>query len=194
MTAFQFALALVELAEPAWLSDHPDTVAELFRLLESHLRRDKTTAAAATALATLARATGQASRAKEALRRMLTRRSLQPILKVELAARLTELGDPQGLEHLSRTLSSRRRDAKGHAIDTAGRLRITPLYGQVARIALCPDDYHHDSAILALGNYATPKAHQALEQIIADARMDDDARSLARRALAHQGDEPLSFF
>lgn len=193
----QFTLSLVELLpelqDGASATDKDkELVDELFRDLERGVRNEVTAAASAKALIDLAIKRGRQDYAREELGRVLNKWFLHPLLKVEAAAQLTRLNSTKGLDFLSRSFDSKRKDARGWAIEVCGRLKIEPLFGRVARVARDLDDYHNDTAILSLGNYRTPDSRQLLEELAAS-HTDPDLRDLARRALDAPADQVLTF-
>jgi hypothetical protein len=179
-TRLQATLSLVEL-EALQPGADEDRIAEWVEELARALKNEETSAAAARALGWLARTGHSAERARFAMRARLGSFLLHPILKVEIAAALTEAGDPEGVAHLERALASRRKDAKGYAIEVSGRLRLEPFYDTIARIAR-GDDYHNETAILAVAAYDTD-ASRALLAELARAHPDADCRALAGELL-----------
>ena len=166
---------------------------ELFEELAEGLSDETASSAIGAALADLALSTGEREPAVALLRKTLSRWFLHPILKVEAAAQLARLKDSEGLSYLSAAIdATRRHDARGHAIYVAGGLGLEPLYGQVARIAQEVEDYHNDTALLALANYATPASLEALEQL-ATTHPDESCRALILKALAYRGERPIDF-
>ncbi len=188
----QLTLAIVELLD----DEHglsAEVLEELWEELASGIRHEATVAASAMALVDLARATGHASRARDLLGGLLKRWMLHPLLKVEAAAQLVRLQDGRGLDYLNQSFDSRRKDARGYAIDVAGRLGLDALFGRVARAAQDPDDYHADTAILALANYDTAEARTILEELSTQAPTED-LRHLATEALHASPDTPKTLF
>lgn len=191
----QFTLSLVELLpelQDGATDQDKELVDELFRDLERGVRNEVTAAASAKALIDLAIKRGRQDYAREELERVLNKWFLHPLLKVEAAAQLTRLNSTKGLDFLSRSFDSKRKDARGWAIEVCGRLKIEPLFGRVARVARDLDDYHNDTAILSLGNYRTTDSQQLLEEL-AGSHTDPDLRDLARRALDAPADQVLTF-
>ncbi len=175
-------------------ADYAYIIESLKKELIEGIQHEVSSSASSSALVDLALMLGQKELACAPLRKVLNRWFLHPLLKVEAAAQLTRLGDAQGLNYLSTMLDGKRKDTRGHAISVAGSLRIEPLYGQVARIAQSPQDYHNDTAILAMANYATPQAREHLKQL-AESHADEELRTLAKQALnTPKVSKPLTFF
>ena len=176
----QFTLAIAEMLPEG---ERPDVIEGMLEELEMGVANEKTSAACAAALVDVATRHGHINRATQTLRKELDRWFLHPLLKVEAAAQLTRLGDSRGLDFLSSSFDSRRKDARGYAIDVAGKLQLGALYGRVARVASDATDYHSDTAILALANYDTSEARELLEELATN-HTDPELRALAKRALA----------
>jgi len=177
----QLTLSLAEL----WAT-HPeerdaDLVLDVINELAGALKSEVTVAAAARALAMLARPGAEADRAVEALHAPLKRWMLHPILKVEVAGALAELDDAEGVAYLGQQLTSRRKDARGYAIEIAGRLGLERFFAEVARTA-SSSDYHNETALLSLGAYGTPEAVRIL-QTLANEHPDEACRELAADTL-----------
>lgn len=189
----QFALAegrLLSLRDEAASQAIVDELQEEF---VRGLQNEVASSASGSALVDLALGQGRREMAALPLRKVLNRWFLHPLLKVEAAAQLTRLGDAQGLSYLSDIMDGRRKDARGHAISVAGKLHIEPLYGQVARIAQSGEDYHNDTAILALGNYDTPTARAQLESL-STSHSDEELRELSLSVLQAPAGTPITFF
>ena len=184
----QFTLALAEVL-PAGEDEH---VEELMDELTAGVSDEKTSSACASALVALALRHQRVPRAQEALKGVLERWLLHPLLKVEAAAQLARLGDVQGLNFLNKSFDSRRKDARGYAIDVAGRFKLEPLYGRVARVAQDASDYHADTALLALANYATPEARELLSELV-DHHATQELRDIAHQALSAPPDTLKTF-
>lgn len=176
----QFTLTIVELLAEG---ERPELIDGILEELEQGVANEKTSAACASALVDVAQRHGHVARATQTLRKELDRWFLHPLLKVEAAAQLTRLGDSRGLDFLSTSFDSRRKDARGYAIDVAGKLKLGALYGRVARVARDASDYHCDTAILALSNYNTPEARELLEELATN-HADAELRALAQQALS----------
>lgn len=175
----QFTLAIAELLPEG---ERPELVEGIMEELEMGVANEKTSAACASALVDVARRHNLVARATHTLRKELDRWFLHPLLKVEAAAQLTRLGDSRGLDFLSNSFDSRRKDARGYAIDVAGKFKLGALYGRVARVAQDASDYHCDTAILALSNYNTQEARELLEELATN-HADGELRELAAQAL-----------
>ncbi len=179
-TRLQATLSLVELEAISPGADE-DRIAEWVEELARALKNEETSAAAARALGWLARTGHSAERARFAMRARLGSFLLHPILKVEIAAALTEAGDPEGVAHIERALESRRKDSKGYAVEVSGRLKLEPFYDTIARLARSAD-YHNETAILAVAAYDTD-ASRALLSELARSHADDECRALAQELL-----------
>ncbi|MFU8804236.1 MAG: HEAT repeat domain-containing protein [Bradymonadaceae bacterium] len=144
---------------------------------------EPTTAAASHALATLGD-----PRATEALEAVLDKWMTHPILKVGAAAALVELGHDRGREYLTKTLQSRRKDARGYALRIVGKLHMKEHLDELIRVARS-DDYHADTAVLALCDMDGPEALETLRKI-SKTHPEDEVRELALRCL--RGEEPAT--
>ncbi|MEM1348097.1 MAG: HEAT repeat domain-containing protein [Myxococcota bacterium] len=177
----QLTLSLAEL----WAT-HPeerdaDLALDVIDELSKALKNEVTVAAAARAIAMLARPGAEAQRAVAALREPLKRWMLHPILKVEVAGALAELDDADGVAYLGQQLRSQRKDARGYAIEVAGRLGLKRLFEEVARTA-SGRDYHNETAVLALGSYGTPEAVRVLETLARE-HPEEGCREVAAQTL-----------
>ena len=115
-----------------------------------------------------------------------------PILKVEAAAALVDLGNPLGEEYLDRALGSRRKDASGYALRIVGERRLKRFYPRLVDIAR-GDNYHSDTATLALADFGGDDARAVLTDL-ANTHGNAEVRKLARSALnAHLTPDPDSF-
>jgi HEAT repeat protein len=147
------------------------------------LSDEVTTAAASHALALLGDA-----RATQALEEVLDKWIAHPILKVGAAAALVELGHERGARYLADMLHSRRKDARGYAIRIVGRLRLRRHFDDLVALA-GSDDYHADTAVLALNDFGGDEAYTALKRI-AGSHPDGEVRELAEQCL-HGDNSPL---
>ncbi len=152
------------------------------------LTHEPHTAAASKTLARL-----EATEAEGALVDVTTKWFAHPILKVEAAAALVELGSAEGPKHLQKALNSRRKDARGYALRVVGTHRLPQFFDHLVDVATA-DVYHADTATLALADFGDERARQVLSQI-ADSHPQAEVRQLAsdalRRGLGDQSDEPL---
>lgn len=155
-----------------------ELVEDLFTDLTDALRREETVAAASDALVTLAANPTFRVRVQQALRGLLGRWSLHPILRVQVAGALARLEDPEGAAYLKKSMTSRNKGAKGYTIELAGRIGLDEFYDEIERLAGSLD-YHNETALLALQAYGTPRALATLEAA-ASSHPDPDARALAR--------------
>lgn len=137
---------------------------------------EATTAAAGQALATLGD-----PRATRALEQVLDKWMTHPILKVGAAAALVELGHERGEQYLAEMLESRRKDARGYALRMIGKLHMTKHLPELIKIAKS-DDYHADTAVLALGDMGGERAFEVLHEIAAE-HGDEEIRELANQCL-----------
>jgi HEAT repeat protein len=172
----QIAIALSELLEPV---DVPEGMVDV--LIEG-LRDEKTVAASCKALARL-----RPAKAIAPLRRaMTTKRPLaHPLNKVEAAAALVALGDEEGTRFLERMLEGRRRDTRGYAIELVVELGLEQYRERVEEIARS-NDYHADTAVLALKNFGDSRAFDLLHDI-ARTHPDPEIRELAAETSAVDG-------
>lgn len=134
------------------------------------------TAAAIRTLANL-----EAQEATDKLAKMAKGWFVHPILKVEAAAALVDLGDLRGQEYLEKALSSRRKDARGYALRIAGDRKLPQYLDHLIEVARS-DDYHADTATLALADFGGDRARSVLAELAAS-HGDAEVRELARTAL-----------
>ncbi len=153
-------------------SAHQDLVAECIDAL-SH---EPHTAAAARTLANL-----DAQQACDDLAKITKKWLVHPILKVEAAAALIDLGHPKGEAYLAKALRSRRRDDRGYALRVIGKRQLHRFFGDLVDTAT-DDGYHADTATLALADFGGPQARDILEDLSQNHRQLEVQR-LARRAL-----------
>lgn len=171
------SLALAELLANA--RDQPlHTPDDLIPELIKALKDERTLAAAAHALAYL-----NATQATDALIKTLDRRMTHPILRVGVAAALVELGHERGRQALASTLQSRRKDARGYAIRQVARLGLTEHIPHIIQLAHS-NDYHADTALLALKDFNTPETLDHIHQI-ARQHPDPEQRELAHELTHH---------
>ncbi len=104
-----------------------------------------------------------------------------PILKVEAAAALVDLGDRRGQKYLGQTLNSRRKDARGYALRIVGERRLEQFFSELVDVARS-NDYHADTAVLALADYGGADATDVL-QAVSQNHPDQEVRRLATRCL-----------
>lgn len=151
------------------------------------LRHEPHTAAAIKTLARL-----RATEAADELVGVTKRWFAHPILKVEAAAALVDLDHPRGEEYLERSLSSRRKDARGYALRIIGKRRLERFFPELVRVAT-GTGYHADTATLALADYDGPEARRLLDEL-SQSHADAEVRRLAGRALLRLPDiDPASF-
>ncbi|MFB6264132.1 MAG: HEAT repeat domain-containing protein [Bradymonadaceae bacterium] len=172
----QIGLALAELAGGEALAR--ETADELTDELVAALDDEETVAAACRGLVALG-----ADRAREPLRRLLDRWFIHPLLRCEAAAALVELGDSRGNDYLADALDHRRKDVRGYAVRIVGRLRLEEFADHLDALARSTD-YHADTALLALGEWAGEAARETLAKVH-DHHDDPDLSRLAERILAH---------
>jgi HEAT repeat protein len=173
----QFALSLAELAGEHDADVDPAVMTAVVDQLIEALEDERTIAAASQALVQLG-----SERASEALENVIKRWFAHPILKVEAAGALHQLGDPKGSVHLEESLNSSRKDARGYALRLVGRLRISEFFGELSRVARS-DDYHADTAVLALADYGGDEARAVLEEV-AQGHPQQEVRTLASEHLS----------
>ncbi len=151
------------------------------------LRHEPHTASAIKTLGYLA-----AREAAEELVIVTKRWFAHPILKVEAAAALVDLGHPRGEEYLERSLKSRRKDARGYALRVVGKRRLEKFFPELVDVAT-GKGYHADTATLALADYGGPQARHILDEL-ARSHGDAEVRRLAHRALHRIPEiDPASF-
>lgn len=171
---FAVAAALSELIEPEAAPE------ALIDALLDGLHNEKTLAAACQALARL-----RPQRAVAPLRRTLGSFLAHPLNRVEAAAALVALGDEQGTAYLERMLNGRRKDTRGYAIELIAELGIERFRSRIEAIAQS-DDYHADTAVMALANFGDPRAFDLLGDI-ARTHPDPQIRELAAETSATDG-------
>ena len=137
------------------------------------LRYEPHTAAAIKTLARL-----QATEAVDDLVTVTKKWFAHPILKVEAAAALVDLGNPRGMEFLEKSLRSRRRDARGYALRLVGQKRLQRFFSHLVDVA-SDDVYHSDTATIALTEFGGPDAREVLSQI-AQSHPNPEVRRLAQ--------------
>jgi len=172
----QVAIALAELAGTHDADLEPATLDALVDELTDALGDEETIAGASRALVALG-----ANRAREPLQSVLDRWFVHPILRVEAAAALVELDDERGRDHLAEALDHSRDDVRGYALRCAGRLQLDEHFDHIAGVAE-GDAYHSDTAILALAEWGSDRALEALERV-SETNPDDELRRMAERAL-----------
>lgn len=175
----QFAIALAELAGTHDADLEPETLEALVDELTDALGDEETIAGASRALVALG-----AERAREPLRSVIDRWFVHPLLRVEAAAALVELNDERGRAYLAEALDHSRDDVRGYALRCAGRLQMDEHFGHIVELAK-GDDYHTDTAILALAEWGTERALEALERV-SRTHSDEELRRLAERALVQR--------
>lgn len=135
------------------------------------------TAAAAKTLARL-----QAREATDELVAITDKWLTHPILKVEAAATLVELGHPRGPDYIEKALKSRRKDARGYALRVVGSHRLEQFFPKLVEVAT-GDDYHADTATIALADFGGERARRILADL-AESHPDEQVRELADSAIA----------
>ncbi len=168
-------LALSEFADGLEPAVRVEVVDDLLEGLEDA----ETFAASAKALGRLA-----PPRALEPLRRAANKLLAHPLLKVEAAAALAKMGDAFGVEQIGKTLHARRRDTRGYAIQLAGELKLEAFRGEIERVAKS-DDWHADTAALALAGYGDARSRELLDALSRD-HADPEVREAALEALEEQ--------
>jgi hypothetical protein len=144
---------------------------------ERALRDEETTAAAAKALAAV-----DAQSARDQLYRLAKGWLVHPILKVEAAFALMQLGDERGRERFESFLRGRRKDARGYALQLVGQHRIERYYPLLYDLSRSARDYHADTAIETLGRIGDDEARSHLERLGRE-HPDPDLRRLASEQL-----------
>lgn len=171
---FAVAVSMSELVEPVRASE-----AMVDALLEG-LRDEKTIAAACKSLARL-----RPKRAVMPLRKAMGSFFAHPLNRVEAAAALVAIGDEEGKLHLEKMLDGRRRDTRGYAIELVARLGLEDYRERIETVARS-EDYHADTAVLALRNFGDSRAFRLLEDI-ARTHPNRDIRELAAETSAVDG-------
>lgn len=172
----QIGLSLAELSTQHDAPVPDDVLAAITDALIQALEEEETIAAASQALVQL-----RSERAVDALENVVKRWFAHPILKVEAAGALHELGKASGTAYLEKSLNSSRKDARGYALRLVGRLRISEYFDELDRVARS-DDYHADTAVLALADYGGQQARAVLEDVV-QKHSDSEVRELAEKAL-----------
>lgn len=175
-TGLQFAISLAELVGEHGGELDEETIEELVDVLTDALGDERTIAGAARALVSLG-----ADRATEPLRGVLNRWFVHPILRVEAAGALIELGDDSGRDFLEDAFDDKRKDVRGYALRTAGRLGMSEHFDRLATLARS-EDYHADTAVIALAEWGSDEALEVLEDV-SESHPDEDLRRLANSAL-----------
>lgn len=173
---FQIALALSELVEPESASE------QMVDVLIDGLRDEKTLASACMALGRLS-----ARRAIAPLKRVMSSFFAQahPLNRVEAAAALVRIGDPEGVAYLEKMLGGRRKDTRGYAIELIASLGLEQYRQRIEEIARS-NDYHADTAVLALRSFGDARALELLRDIAAS-HPDPEIRELAAETSAVDG-------
>ncbi len=180
---FTLSLALAELiAHTPGGRERVDKslVDELIAEFIGALEDERTLDAATRALAFMG-----ATQAIDALVKVLDRWFSHPILRVGAAAALVELGNARGKAYLADALTSRRKDARGYAMRLVAHLRLEEHLPYLIEVALS-DDYHADTAVLALLDFGSEQALATVAEI-AQNHPHDDVRELAQLRLAARG-------
>jgi len=172
----QFALSLSELIGEHGAEVEASTIDQLLDEVIDALDDEETTAAAARALVHLG-----AGRATDPLHGVLDGWFVHPLLRVEAASALIELDDRRGFDYLERALDHRRKDVRGYALRTVGRLQLDRHFDRLVATARS-GDYHADTAVIALAEWGSDEALEALDRI-ADQPPNDDVGAFAERAL-----------
>lgn len=162
------------------LTNPEDASPALVDLLLDGLRSPKTLAAACQALARL-----RARRAIAPLQRVIGSFTAHPLNKVEAAATLVALDEPDGVNYLEKMLDGRRKDTRGYAITLVARLRLDQFRPRVEAIARSTD-YHADTAVIALAKFGDARALDLLGDI-ARTHPDLAIRELAADTAAVDG-------
>lgn len=137
------------------------------------LKNEATSRAAAQGLVLL-----EATQSSEALRKIARGWLVHPIIRVDAAISLYQLGDPQGLILWRKAIQSPRKDARGWALTRAGELQVAELR-QVINHTAVSDDYHTDTALIALSHYDDEEAWKTIEDVN-QASDDEEIRLLAQ--------------
>ncbi|RDV39770.1 hypothetical protein DV096_04175 [Bradymonadaceae bacterium TMQ3] len=183
------AVAVAELVDASDLS--PESLPERSRSavvdeLTAMLREEAWVAQASRALAML---DGQAAR--DALHAVISRWFAHPLLKLDAATALMELGDARGDEHLAASLHARRNDVRGYALRLVGVKQLDEHLDLLIELAHS-SDYHADTALLALADFGGEAATDTL-RTIAQSHADPELRELARAGLAlGRSPEPIA--
>lgn len=154
----------------------PEARGDMIAECTDALEHEPHTAAAIKTLANL-----DAREAAEHLVDITTGWFVHPILKVEAAAALVDLGNPRGEKYLEKALGSRRRDARGYALRVIGERRLGRFFDHLVDVATATG-YHADTATLALADFGGDEARALLEEL-AESHSDAEVRRLAAAAL-----------
>lgn len=174
--AMTLALAAAELIGDHAASASAAEKRELVDVLIAGLEDERTAPAAAKALVSM-----DARQAVEPLTDLLSRWFIHPIIRVQSAAALAELEESRGVEFLEQSLEHWRKDVRGAAIRAVGRIGIERFRADLEAMAQS-EDYHADTAVLALADWGDDPA-QHLLQNIARSHADPSVKQLAERAL-----------
>ncbi len=107
-----------------------------------------------------------------------------PILKVEAAAALIDLGHPRGEEFIEKSLSARRKDARGYALRVVGSRRLEKYFSHLVDVATA-NEYHSDTATIALAEFGGEEARRILADLAAS-HPDPEVRNLAAAAVENR--------
>lgn len=154
----------------------PEARGDMIAECTDALRHEPHTAAAIKTLANL-----DAQEAVDDLITVTRRWFAHPILKVEAAAALVDLGAPEGKKYIQKALKSRRKDSRGYALRIVGERRLSDYFSHLVDVATS-DDYHADTAALALADFGGDEARSILSGLV-DTHPDTEVRRLATRAL-----------
>lgn len=172
----QFAIALAQLYGEHGASLDDSTIDAIVQQLTDGMDDEETGTTAIRGLVDLG-----SEYAVDPLHELLDRWFVHPLLRVEAAAALVQLDDSRGYEEIADALDHRRRDARGYAIRAVGRHRIDDHLDRLVELA-DSEDYHNETALLALVEWGSNEALDAVETL----RRDHSGRKigvLAERAL-----------
>ena len=173
---FQLALCLSDLVAESQVSLEREILDAIVDQLLAALKDEITTSSAIHALQKL-----RVTRAREPLEKIVSGWFTHPIMKVEAAGALYMLGSPAGEKYLKKALGSSRKDARGYALRTVGRLHIEAFFSQLKFVARSPE-YHADTAVLALADYGGEDARAVLAEVALN-HAQHEVRSLASKML-----------
>lgn len=174
---YQLALCLSDLVADTQVSLDSDVLDTIVDQFIAALKDDTTTSSAIQALEKL-----RVMRAQEPLEKIVSGWFSHPILKVEAAGALYNLGAEKGEQHLKKALESSRKDARGYALRTVGRLHIEQFFTKLQYVARSPE-YHADTAVLALADFGGEDARAVLADV-AHNHAQHEVRTLAKKLLS----------
>lgn len=173
---FQLSFSLARLRGEHHVKLPPELSESVSQDLVGHLKDEATSRAAIQGLVYLG-----ASKAVEPLRKIAKGWLLHPIIRVDAAIALFQLGDEEGSRLWQKHLQGRRKDARGWAIARAGELKVMEFREFVEREAVS-DTYHSETALISLSHYDDEAAWRVIETRARESA-DTETRELAHQLL-----------